>query len=120
MIRRIIKWLSPPLLLREGAGMGLLGSGLLLLLMGSTSLMAQVTDPFPDVSPNTFYGSMIISVKTVLNKEVLTQDVIVAVYADDQIRGKGRPEDSTNPGVTYLTVYGNKTGEHLTFKVFVN
>ncbi|MBQ9524464.1 MAG: hypothetical protein IJR69_05035 [Bacteroidaceae bacterium] len=100
--------------------MGLLGSGLLLLLMGSTSLMAQVTDPFPDVSPNTFYGSMIISVKTVLNKEVLTQDVIVAVYADDQIRGKGRPEDSTNPGVTYLTVYGNKTGEHLTFKVFVN
>ena len=63
---------------------------------------------------------MIISVKTVLNKEVLTQDVIVAVYADDQIRGKGRPEDSTNPGVTYLTVYGNKTGEHLTFKVFVN
>ena len=120
MIRRIIKWLSSPLLLREGAGVGLLGSGLFLLLMGSTSLMAQVTDPFPDVSPNTFYGSMIISVKTVLNKEVLTQDVIVAVYADDQIRGKGRPEDSTNPGVTYLTVYGNKTGEHLTFKVFVN
>ena len=115
MIRKLIRYLSSPLLNRKGVGVGIL-----LLLMGSTSLMAQVADPFPDVSPNAFYGSMIMSVKTVLNKEVLTQDVIVAVYADDQIRGKGRPEDSTNPGVTYLTVYGNKTGEHLTFKVFVN
>lgn len=93
---------------------------LMLFLVGSIGLVAQVTDPFPEVNPHDFYGSMTMAVKVVLNSQTLTQDVVVAVCADDGIRGKGRPEDSANPGVTYLTVYGNKTGEPLTFRVCVN
>ena len=112
MICRTIRNLSSPLLNKKGLGV------VLFLFMWSTGLMAQDADPFPEVNPHDFYGSMIMSVKVAQNNETLTQDVIVAVYVDDQIRGKGRPQDDTNPGVVCLTVYGNKNGERLTFKVY--
>lgn len=91
---------------------------LALLMLGSIGLRAETLDPFPDVDPHSFYGSMMLSVKVVSGSQVLTQDVTVAVFAGDEIRGKGSLQDANNPGVAYLTVYGNDTEEALTFKVF--
>ncbi|MCR4613673.1 MAG: hypothetical protein K5778_06705, partial [Bacteroidaceae bacterium] len=61
---------------------------LALLLMGSASLMAQtqVTDPFPDVLFRSYYGNMQLTAKAVMNGEVLTGDVVIAIYCDDKIR----------------------------------
>lgn len=91
---------------------------LALLFVGSASLWAA-EDPFPAVNPHDYYGSMIMTAKVMMNEEIYTQDVIVAVYADDQIRGKGSPTDPNNPGAIYLDVYGNEDGERLYFKVSV-
>ena len=92
---------------------------LALFLTGSAGLMAQTGDPFPDVVPNDYYGNMTMAVKAVMNGEVLTEDVVIAVYCGEQIRGKGCPHDTGNPGVAYLTVYGNESGEKLYYKVAV-
>ena len=90
---------------------------LALLTWGSAGYGAD-TDPFPDVNPHAYYGSMMMSVKVMAYGGVL-RDIIVAVYSGDEIRGKNSPKDAGNPGVTYLTVYGNQSGEQLSFKVFV-
>ena len=91
---------------------------LALLFVGSAGLRAA-DDPFPDVNPHSYYGSMIMTAKVMMAETAYTDDVILAVYADDQIRGKGRPTDPNNPGAIYLDVYGNEDGECLYFKVSV-
>lgn len=91
---------------------------LLFLILGTACLRAETSDPFPAVNPHDFYGSMMLSVKVVSSGQVLAEDVTVAVFAGDEIRGKGTPRDANNPGVSYLTVYGNSHAEALTFKVF--
>ena len=90
----------------------------LALLSGGASLWAVNGDPFPKVNPHDFYGNMSMTVKVMSGSEAL-QDVTVAVFSGDEIRGKGSPSNTKRPGVTYLTVYGNHTGEDLSFKVFV-
>lgn len=93
---------------------------LALLFMGSASLLAQITDPFPDVPYKDYFGNMQLSAQAVLNDKVLTEDVVIAVYCGDQIRGKGSPDDTSHPGVAYLTVYGDLTVDQLHCKVAVN
>ena len=93
---------------------------LALLLMGSASLMAQTNDPFPDVPYRDYYGNMLLTAKAVMNGEVLTGNVVIAIYCDDQIRGKGSPTDESRPGVTYLTVYGDYSPDHFHCKVAVD
>ena len=90
----------------------------LALLTGSVSLWADPADPFPEVNFRSYYGNMTMAVKVMRGSDVL-QDVVVAVYSGSDIRGKGFPEDTSNPGVSYITVYGNSTGEKLLFKVYV-
>ena len=95
----------------------------LLLLLWSASLTAQttnqVTDPFPDVPYRQYYGNMLLTAKAVMNGEVLTGDVVIAVYHGNEIRGKDSPTDADHPGVTYLTVYGNYEPDRLHFKIAV-
>ena len=93
---------------------------LLFLVLGTACLRAETSDPFPAVNPHDFYGSMMLSVKVMSGGQLLDKDVIVAVYSGEEIRGKGSPQDADNPGVAYLTVYGNSNKEALTFKVFAN
>ena len=111
-IRLSILTLPLPLL---GGGVRLLG---FLLFMWSASLWAA-DDPFPDANPHGYYGSMIMTAKVMMGEAVYTDDVILAVYADDQIRGKGSPRDPNNPGAIYLDVYGNEEGERLYFRVSI-
>ena len=90
----------------------------LVLLLGSASLWAVNNDPFPDVNPHDYYGNMIMTVKVKRGGSVL-EDVAVAVYSGNEVRGKGVPGNPNNPGVIYLTVYGNRTGEDIYFEVYV-
>ena len=117
MIRELFARLSSPLPRWEGVGVSLL------LLLWSASLTAQttnqVTDPFPDVPYRQYYGNMLLTAKAVMNGEVLTGDVVIAVYYGDEIRGKDSPTDADHPGVTYLTVYGNYEPDHFHCKVAV-
>lgn len=92
---------------------------LALLIMGSASIQGQTTDPFPDVPYRQYFGNMQLSAKAVLNEQVLTEDVVIAIYCGDQIRGKGSPDNPDYPGVAYLTVYGDMSEEQLHCKVAV-
>lgn len=89
---------------------------MLTLLFWSAGMWANSNDPFPTVNSRSFYGSMNITMRVMMDGEPL-QDVIVAAYCGNEIRGKGAPKSAKKPGVIYLTVYGNKTGERLSFKV---
>ena len=82
---------------------------LALLLVGSTSILAQ-DDPFPKVSFRRYQGSMTITAQVVQNGQAVT-DAIVAVYCGETIRGKETVGSGTNPHLAYLTVYGNNTIE---------
>ena len=92
-------------------------AALALFLVGSTSLRAQ--DPFPDINIYDYYGNMSMSVKVFEDGEPLVQDVFVAVYVDQALRGKGSPlrDDVSHPGVIYLTVYGDTSGGKISFKI---
>ena len=90
---------------------------LALSLMGSVSLRAQATDPFPGINQHDFFGNMSMTVQVFEDGLPLVQDVIVAVYSGQTLRGKGTPQDPSRPGVIYLTVYGDNSGDRLYFKV---
>lgn len=90
---------------------------LTLLVLGSANLRAQTNDPFPDINPHDFYGNMMLSVQVVASGQVIDGGVTIAAFVGDEIRGKGTPSDSAHPGVAYLTVYGDHSGDVLTFKV---
>lgn len=86
---------------------------------GSTSLWAQATDPFPDINPYDYYGNMNMSVKVLEDGVPLVQDVVVAVYSGQTLRGKGAPEPGDkHPDVIYLTIYGDTSGDPLYFKIY--
>ena len=89
----------------------------LALLNWSAGLWADNSDPFPEVNPYAYYGNMSVTVKVSRGSEAL-QNVVVAVYSGNELRGKASPSNPQKPGVTYLTVYGNKKGEKLYFKVY--
>ena len=89
----------------------------LALLNWSAGLWADNTDPFPEVNPYAYYGNMSVTVKVSRGSEAF-QNVVVAVYSGNELRGKASPGNPQKPGVTYLTVYGNKKGEKLYFKVY--
>ena len=92
---------------------------MLALLFWSVGMWADSSDPFPSVNSRSFYGSMNITMRVMMDGEPM-QNVVVAAYCGDEIRGKGTPKSANKPGVIYLTVYGNKSGEKLSFKVCQN
>lgn len=87
-----------------------------LLLVGTSSLIAQSTDPFGDFDESDYYGDMSMVAKIVMDGTALTGDVVLAVYSGTELRGKGKP-DSTSPELFYLSVYGDSK-EKLYFKVY--
>ena len=92
---------------------------LALLLVGSASLQAQDTDPFPDVNFRLYSWNITITAQVVQNNQVVT-DALVAVYCGDEIRGKGSVGAGTRPDFVFLTVYGDYQGEYqyMHFKVY--
>lgn len=90
---------------------------MLALLFWSAGIWADPSDPFPDVNPYDYYGNMTASVKVIKGGDAL-ENVVVAVYCGSEVRAKGSPTDPGNPGVTYLTIYGHKTGEEIYFRVY--
>lgn len=79
-------------------------------------MWAVSNDPFPKLNPRKFYGSMNITLRVTADGEPM-QDIIIGAFCGDQIRGKNVTADLAHPGIVYLTVYGNKTGDKLSFKV---
>lgn len=88
---------------------------LALLLVGSVSMLADGSDPFPEVPHAKYQANMTLTAQVVLNGVTLTSEAIVAVYHDDQIRGKGRPNASN---VLSITVDGDIDDEDIYFRVF--
>jgi hypothetical protein len=96
---------------------------LALLTLGSARLAAQATDPFPAVDENQYANSMVITGQVRMNGKVLTKadDVIVAVYQGDELRGKDVLLDTGSYSDLFMVmVYGDTNGEPLTFKVHTN
>ena len=93
---------------------------LALLVMGSAGLQAQTKDPFPDVPYRQYFGNMQLAAKAILKEKTLTENVVIAIYCGDQIRGKGSPSNADASGVVYLTVYGDMSKDQLHCKVAVN
>ena len=92
---------------------------LVLLFLGSTSLWAQTTDPFPAVDTHKYADNMTIFGQVRQNGVALGSDAVVAVYCGDEIRGKGSPLTSgVHTDIIYLLVYGDTRGEPLVFKVY--
>lgn len=90
-------------------------TALALLLVGSASLWADGDDPFPEVNTNKYRLNMTMTAKAMLNGVELTSEDIIAVYHDDEIRSKGRP-DANNK--LWLTIVGDMAIEDLYFKVY--
>ena len=90
-----------------------------LLFMGGATMMAQTNEnPFPEVNYPNWQGNMTITCQVELNGEPLTEDVIVAAYNNDEIRGKQAID--TN-GKVYLTAGGESLENQilpLHFKVY--
>ena len=89
---------------------------LALLLVGSVSMLAEGDDPFPNVPHAQYQANMTLTALAVLNGEPLTSEAIVAVYHDDQIRGKGRPNAEKN--ILSITVDGDIDDEDIYFRVY--
>ena len=91
---------------------------LVFLFVGSTSLWAQTSDPFPAVDTHKYADNMTIFGQVRQNGVALGSDAVVAVYCGDELRGKGRPFSSgRHTNIVYIQVYGETKGEALTFKV---
>ena len=69
----------------------IINSLLALLLMGSASLMAQGNDPFGEFNPGDYYGNMTVTAKVVMDGKTLTENVVLAVYSGNDLRGKATP-----------------------------
>ena len=65
------------------------------LLVGSTSLQAQSSDPFGDFNPRAYKDNMIIKAQVKQNGNVVT-DALVAVYCENELRGKKNVGNGTN------------------------
>lgn len=94
---------------------------LALLILGSARLAAQTNDPFPAVDKNKYANSMIITGQVRKNGGVLTKDdnVVVAVYQGDELRGKDVLFDTGSYNDLFMImVYGDTNDELLSFKVY--
>lgn len=94
---------------------------LALLILGSARLVAQTNDPFPAVDEHKYANSMIITGQVRKNGGLLTKDdnVIVAVYQGDELRGKGDLFDTGSYNDLFMImVYGDTNDEQLYFKVY--
>lgn len=91
-----------------------------LLFMGSAILQAQtLNDPFPDVNYNKFPDNMELTGQVRLGGHVLGEDAIVAVFHNNEIRGKSRPfSQHIYVNILSFVIGGEKQGEALHFKVF--
>ena len=86
-------------------------------------MAAQSTDPFPMVDENQYANSMVITGQVRMYGEVLTKDddVVVAVYQGDELRGKDVLFDTGFYSDLFMVVvYGDTNGEPLHFKVSVH
>ena len=92
---------------------------LVLLLVGSASLQAQGGDPFGDFNPRDYKNNMTINAQVQQNGAVVT-NALIAVYCENELRGKANVGNGTDPQLAYLSVYGNSTGsdQYLYFKVY--
>ena len=90
---------------------------LALLLMGSVSMLADGSDPFPDVNYHQWQNTMVVTGKVMLNGVELKNEAIVAAYYNDEIRGKKQVNSN---GKLYLSIGGaaEEVGIPLHFKVF--
>ncbi len=115
MQKKLLAILSTPLPLREGLGV------VFLFFVCNTCILARGADPFGDVNIYKYQGNMTITAQVQQNGNVVT-DAIVAVYCEDELRGKERVGSGTNPSLSYLTVFGEYTGhyDYLHFRVYTN
>ena len=95
-------------------------SMLVLLFVGSASLMAQsTTDPFPSVDTHKYADNMTIMGQVRQNGQPLGSGTVVAVYCGDEIRGKGTVGNKNGRNnIFYFMVYGATNGDPLVFKVY--
>lgn len=94
---------------------------LALLFVGSASIRAQDTDPFGEVDVHKYANTMTITGYVRMNGQVLGDDIVVAVYHGDELRGKASP--FTKDGYSHLlmiSIYGETKGEALVFKVYTD
>ncbi len=92
---------------------------LALLIMGSATARAQSGDSFPDVNDSKYAESMTIIGKVRMGGAILGNETVIAVYQDDEIRGKDTPFDQNGKrNIFSINVFGDTNGEQLHFKVF--
>ena len=84
------------------------------LILGGGLAFAQA-DPFPEVNYNAYMGNMIVVAKVMENGVELTENVIIAAYAGDEIRGKASV--SKGKASIYMMVCGDTSGEELHFAI---
>ena len=84
------------------------------LILGEGVSFAQ-TDPFPEVDYNAYLGNMVVVAKVMENGVALTENVVIAAYAGNEIRGKASA--SKGKASIYMMVYGDTSGEELHFAV---
>ena len=90
---------------------------LVLLLMGSASMIAQ-GDEFGEVPEGKYSNTMNITGYARLGDVILDEASIVAVFCGDEVRGKCSPvDDGSYSNILYLDIYGDNNGDKLIFKV---
>lgn len=82
------------------------------LILGGGIAFAQA-DPFPKVNYNAYMGNMVVVAKVMENGVDLTENVTIAAYAGDEIRGKA--SISKGEATIYMIVCGDTSGEELHF-----
>ncbi len=93
-----------------------------LLILGSANLWATDRDPFPDADYHKYQGSMIM-INQVVRNGIALDDAVIAVYCDDELRGKDHVGNgAVYPDRAYTTVCGDYTGDdqYLYFKVYTD
>ena len=85
-------------------------------------LMAQTADPFGEVDKYKYPDNMSIYAQVKMDGEILGDGAVVAVYHDDELRGKDTPFDLGDyTGILIIDVWGSSStrGDALHFKVYV-
>ena len=91
---------------------------LVLLFVGSTSLWAQAVDPFPEVDTHKYADNMTIFGQVRRNGAAVGGSTVVAVYHDDELRGKGTVfSQGRHTDIFLIQVWGDTKGDALVFKV---
>lgn len=92
------------------------------LIVVSQPLLAQTdTDPFPDVNYHKYQSNMSFTGQVRIDGEVQPDGTIVAVYCGDEIRGKDVVfSQGSRSNFFMVNAMGEKSGEPLHFKVYVN